>query len=70
MRDVSHRIAQITPCGLPERERRSDEQWRPEGGGAVQVDGRSAPRQVGGEKRVKKESEVSPKGERWRRNMS
>ena len=52
-RDIRHRLAQRTPCGRPAREVSTDERWRLVGGGAVQVDGRSAPRQVGGEKRVK-----------------
>ena len=54
MRDGSYRIAQGTPCGLPEREVSPDELWIPLGEGAVQLDGRSAPGQVGGEKWVQK----------------
>ena len=43
--------------GCPEGEESADEWWRPAGRGAVQVDGRSAPRKDGGgeagEKRVR-----------------
>ena len=43
--------------GLPTREESADEKWRLAGGGTVQVDGRSAPRQDGegeaGAKRVR-----------------
>ena len=36
-RDVSHRLARRTPCSRPEMERSVDKQWRPAGGGAIQV---------------------------------
>ena len=44
------------------REGSAKERWRLEGGGTVQVDGRSTPGRVGGEKRVKRESEAASKG--------
>ena len=50
MQDGRHRLAQGTRCGRPEREGITDKRWGPAGGGAIQVDGRSAYRQVGGEK--------------------
>ena len=53
-KDGSHRLAQGTPWGRPAREGSADKQWRQAGGGAVQVDGRSAPRGVGGEKRAQR----------------
>ena len=52
-RDDSHKLAKGTPCGFSARDVSAEDQWRLVGGGAVQVDGRSVPRQVGGEKRVK-----------------
>ena len=47
-REGSHRIAQVTPWGRPERKGSADERWRPLGSGAIHVDGLSAPGQVGG----------------------
>ena len=43
MRVDSHRLAQGTSCGNPEREGSADKWWKPEYGGTVKVDGRSAP---------------------------
>ena len=49
--------------GLPSREESVDEWWRSAGGGAVQVDGRSAPgRYGGGEKRMLRKREVESTG--------
>ena len=70
MRDVSHRITKGTPCGLPEREGSVEKRWRTVGGGAFQVDGLSAPGQVGGDILMKKESEAALKGEKWGSNIS
>ena len=63
-RDGSHRLARGTLCGRPAREISETERWRPVGGGAVQVDGRSAPRREGGGG-VQIDSEAALKGERW-----
>ena len=63
MREIRHSLAEITPCGRPTREGSIDERWRPAGGGAFQVDGRSTPGQVGGDKRVKLESKAALTGE-------
>ena len=42
-REGSHRLAQGTPCGILVREGMADEQWKPKGGGVVQVGGHSTP---------------------------
>ena len=65
MRDGSHRLARGTTCGHPEREGRVDKRWRLAGGGAVQVDGHSAPGRVGGEKQVQLESKAASTGGSW-----
>ena len=65
MRYSRNRHVRGTTWGLPEMKGSTYERWRPTGGGAVQVDGCSAPRQVGVEKRVQRESEVASKGEIW-----
>ena len=66
----SHRLVPGNPWGLTARDGSADKRWRPAGGFAIQVDGRSAPRRFGGEKRVQRETEVALKGERWGRNRS
>ena len=65
MRGGSHRLAQGIPCGRPARKISADEWWRPAGGGAVKLDGHSAPGRVGGKKRMLRESTAASKGERW-----
>ena len=65
MRDNSQRIMRGTLCGHPEREGIADEWWRPAVGGAVQVDGRSAPGQVVGGERLQRESKAASNGEIW-----
>ena len=64
MSDGSHRLAQGTRGGS------TDEQWRPEVGGAVQGGGSSTPGRVGGDKRVQRESKAASKGEIWQSNRS
>ena len=66
MREGRNRLAQGTPLGRPALEGSADKRWRLAGGGAVQVDGRSATKQDGGgEKWVQREIEVVSTGERW-----
>ena len=63
-------LTQGTPCGHPAREVSTEEWWRPADGGDVQVDGCSAPRRFGGEKRVQRGSKAASKGEIWESNRS
>ena len=49
MGEGRHRIARRNPLGQLEGERSTDERWRSEGGGAIQLYGRSATGQEGGE---------------------
>ena len=48
MRYGRHRLAQVTPCGRPERKVSTDKRWRPAVGGTIQVDVCSAPGRFGG----------------------
>ena len=50
------------------QQRREAQMKRRNDGGAVQVDGRSAPGRFGVEKRVRREGEAVPKGEKWGSN--
>ena len=63
-----YRLAQGTPCGLPEREGSADEWWRPEGGGSLHMEGCYTPGKFRGYKRVQREREAESMVERWERD--